>query len=729
MFVARPLFDSSCREVQPQHDRPMIDHRIASQYSSTTLMKTTTTSPPRGATTRRPPMPRPFADRDGSNQDFSESSRGSLRQSMLKRESSLTLSERKYLSELCDNGNEVEVQLAHKRLQDDDLFFDGNTIDGARRDSSSSHNIPDFSLMDNVSDPSIHDLSEHLPETSSSYGSGRRQQTLEERRRSPILGQIWRAHENGMLVTKEASRRSLFRRSTISNKRDIGIFREEMDDIKSDNNRRALSSTRKLRYSRSKSVTFKDSSEMDSSSRSLPQGRSFSRSSSIGSIPSIRPAHHIHSSSSSVSSRLPIPSPRSFSFGRASSIFSLPSLHRAHSIHSQSEFDPYFDDFVSEKKTDEALFALPIENGIQDATQILAHPPIAGRPVLLRRASTTAGEGVEVFDVPTECNIDVLSSSSFDETMSVQRVASDIFRRIEISKTFSDDSAWRMHESSGTLFDDDASWRFGEEENGDDEDGYDPWKVIEDEYVNGYGGGGTLPFKILGTSVNDVSAHPHVLSPPLMESLQAFLPVAESGDNFWMKYSLVKHGASFYTFLQQARGARNSILAIETIDGEVFGAYTSEPWRKNWNYFGNGQSFIWKMRQSRKTKSQSIFDQAHLESEIDVYPFTGVNSNVQLCLHDRLAVGGGTLDDADREDDPEIKDHEWGFGLTVTDNLLKGTSAPCLTFGSPSLSASHTDGSEFEIMNLELWTLTSCDDEDAAERLELGKLFLEQSFS
>jgi TLD len=106
-----------------------------------------------------------------------------------------------------------------------------------------------------------------------------------------------------------------------------------------------------------------------------------------------------------------------------------------------------------------------------------------------------------------------------------------------------------------------------------------------------------------------------------------------------------------------------------------------------------------------------------------------VNSNVQLCLHNRLAVGGGAIEGTDREDDPEIKDHEWGFGLTVTANMLKGTSSPCLTFGSPSLSAVHSDGSEFEIMNLELWTLTSCSDLDDAERMEHGKLFLAKSFS
>ena len=65
------------------------------------------------------------------------------------------------------------------------------------------------------------------------------------------------------------------------------------------------------------------------------------------------------------------------------------------------------------------------------------------------------------------------------------------------------------------------------------------WLVLQDEYSYGYGGLGTLPFKILGTHAGDVSAHPHVLSPPLMESLQNFLPPQISETNFWLKYSLV----------------------------------------------------------------------------------------------------------------------------------------------------------------------------------------------
>ena len=132
-----------------------------------------------------------------------------------------------------------------------------------------------------------------------------------------------------------------------------------------------------------------------------------------------------------------------------------------------------------------------------------------------------------------------------------------------------DDSSWDMHSDDG-----------GRSDN---------WNVTN-EYVNG------LDFRFLGTSADDESARPHVLSPPLRESLQAFLPFEKSGENFYLKYSLLRDGASLHSFLKRARGTKYAILAMETVDGEVFGSFTAQAWRKNWNYFGTGESFLFKMR-------------------------------------------------------------------------------------------------------------------------------------
>jgi hypothetical protein len=282
----------------------------------------------------------------------------------------------------------------------------------------------------------------------------------------------------------------------------------------------------------------------------------------------------------------------------------------------------------------------------------------------------------------------------------------------------------RVSRTDPDLEEDVMSWDMNSFEEGDRPDA---WKVLKDEYAVGYGAFGTLPFRILGTHADDERAKPHVLSPPLMESLQQFFPYVVSEDNFWLKYSLVRDGASMHTLLSYIRGARYTILALETADGEVFGSFTSQPWRKSWNYFGTGESFLWRMRQSRNSQCHSIIDQAHLESELDVYPWTGENNCVQLCTHDKIAVGGGTVASEKKDEThPDDETFSYGFGLAIERELLHGTSSHCATFSSPPLSLSHQDGSPFEIVNIEMWTMTPCETLEDAEKLELGLLFLAQ---
>lgn len=250
------------------------------------------------------------------------------------------------------------------------------------------------------------------------------------------------------------------------------------------------------------------------------------------------------------------------------------------------------------------------------------------------------------------------------------------------------------------------------------------WDVLEDEYAE-FGD----PFRILGTSANDIDCHPHVLSPPLMETLQNFFPFAVSEQNFWLKYSLVRDGASLSSLLQHIRGSKHTLIAIETVEGEVFGSFTSAPWRKGCNYYGNGESFLWRMRRSRseKDKRYSVLDQAKLESEVDVFYWTGSNDYVQYCTNDILAIGGGSIKQDDRDDSPPLTPtgKAAGFGLAINSDLLRGTSSSCATFLSPPLSKSHDNGGTFEILNIEVWTLTPFNTVAEAENQEMRTLFLE----
>lgn len=247
--------------------------------------------------------------------------------------------------------------------------------------------------------------------------------------------------------------------------------------------------------------------------------------------------------------------------------------------------------------------------------------------------------------------------------------------------------------------------------------GYNDEKWTLSEYEE-YGYDMRLEFKILGTSADDVESHPHVLSPPLMDSLFQFLPFAVSEENFWMKYSLVKDGASFFKLLQNIRSSTSTLIAIETVDGEVFGSFTSSPWRKSTSFFGSGEAFLWRMRSDRKMVCKSVIDQAQLESEIEVYPWTSDNYLVQLCTDKSIVVGGGASRKARESDDS-------GFGLFIDGQMLHGTSQHTATFDNPPLSKEHQDGSPFEIVNLEVWTLTPAMSVEEAEKIEFGRLFLE----
>lgn len=263
---------------------------------------------------------------------------------------------------------------------------------------------------------------------------------------------------------------------------------------------------------------------------------------------------------------------------------------------------------------------------------------------------------------------------------------------------------------------------------------YDAWEVLRDEYGKDFGYN-YIPsleddlddiddhrFLILGTSANDKAAHPHVLSPPMMDSLMTYFPEVIKNQNFWLKYSLVRDGASLETLIKYARASPKTLMAIETSCGNVFGSFTSDTWRYERRFYANSrESFLWRMRHSRNTKSHCLFEQAHKESEIEVFPYTGKNDMLQYCNRQsqRLAIGGGYLESNERKEGNLAEQADrFGFGLTI-DGLSHGCSSPCATYGNPCL----VDGSQksmcFKIVNLEIWTLTPCMTVDSAKKLEM----------
>jgi len=274
------------------------------------------------------------------------------------------------------------------------------------------------------------------------------------------------------------------------------------------------------------------------------------------------------------------------------------------------------------------------------------------------------------------------------------------------------------------------------------EEHYDPWMFTD---IDEQGHKRDIVVRILGTSHDDPSAQPHVLSPILMQSLQPHLPISKRGESFWLKYSLVRDGASSIAFLQRLRGSTHTLMAMETVDGEVFGAFCSQPWTIQPRYFGTGESFLWRMKHSRilengeQYHTGTLQEQAQHEAEIEVFPAVVDHQPpeqrlYQLCQQDKIAVGGGvcsTPQDFGKGDVAEMyQPEDIGFALVFDEgNLMYASSSACLTFQSPPLSKHHVDGSKFELVNLEVWALTPCLSIEEAQIMEHKRLFLKRQAS
>jgi len=201
----------------------------------------------------------------------------------------------------------------------------------------------------------------------------------------------------------------------------------------------------------------------------------------------------------------------------------------------------------------------------------------------------------------------------------------------------------------------------------------------------------------------------YALTQSLMRKMQKFFPYGKRGDSFWLQYSMIRDGASLDSLLdmvhRDSNDTRNnihSVLAIETVEGELFGAFLTNTWRRsNRQWYGGGQSFLWTTCPEASASTDDNEGSASKDKELRVFPYSFDNNYVQLCDRDRLLVGGGDGGD-------NYERYCYGFGIALEADLLSGTSCPCTTFQSPSLSKIHSDGSTFEIRNLEVWTLTPC---------------------
>eukprot|EP00980_Cylindrotheca_fusiformis_P022322 scaffold9191_cov114-Cylindrotheca_fusiformis.AAC.17 len=254
-------------------------------------------------------------------------------------------------------------------------------------------------------------------------------------------------------------------------------------------------------------------------------------------------------------------------------------------------------------------------------------------------------------------------------------------------------------------------------------DEYPPAEDGDEAHFDGWSDGESkeFPFQIIGAD-NERQLHHRVMTPTILDALRGFLPHRVSESNFWLKFSLARDGASLATLLATIRASTYTFIGVETTHGEVFGAFTGTAWRVGSKWFGNGESFLWRLKNSRLGPSKP-HEAGDSQNEIEVYPFTGYDNNVQYCTSKTIAVGGGDWYDHDCPFENEPK----GIGFMVDGDLAGGETNSCATFANPRLCKKTSLSNEFVIANLEVWSLTPFDNEDDAAQLEMQKLFMEHN--
>lgn len=218
-----------------------------------------------------------------------------------------------------------------------------------------------------------------------------------------------------------------------------------------------------------------------------------------------------------------------------------------------------------------------------------------------------------------------------------------------------------------------------------------------------------------------------LLTRALAEEIRLLVPPRlQLVDEWNLAYSLEQNGVSLATLYDKSddyRGKRGGfVLVIRDGNGGVFGAYLSDAPHPASHFYGTGECFLWRAHtlpsiptlsslplppSADTTNAQRMTTLAHTKNSnsssppiseqgsrsgtttpegirFKAFPYSGVNDYMIFCEQGYLSVGGG----------------DGHYGLWLDDNLDKGVSNSCPTFGNEPLS---DEGIKFEVLGVELW--------------------------
>ncbi|XP_068609748.1 nuclear receptor coactivator 7 [Brachionichthys hirsutus] len=153
-----------------------------------------------------------------------------------------------------------------------------------------------------------------------------------------------------------------------------------------------------------------------------------------------------------------------------------------------------------------------------------------------------------------------------------------------------------------------------------------------------------------------------------VQKLACRLPARVQGYHWRLAYSTVKNGTSLKTLYRNLADVDSPVLlVVKDMDNQVFGAFSTHPFRVSEHCYGTGETFLYSFC-----------------PEIQVYRWSGENSYFVKGNVDSLQMGGGGGQ----------------LGLWLDAELYRGTTTECATFNNQPLSAQQ----DFNIHSLEIWT-------------------------
>ena len=161
------------------------------------------------------------------------------------------------------------------------------------------------------------------------------------------------------------------------------------------------------------------------------------------------------------------------------------------------------------------------------------------------------------------------------------------------------------------------------------------------------------------------SQPPSVLSTSQQLLLRKQLPPRHRLCDWELLYSTEQHGCSLRTFHSRLAGHAGTLLVVLDSAGHIFGAYVSEEWEQRARYFGNGETFLFRVQPSFAR-----------------YDWARQNDHFVLPAADCIAFGGGGH-----------------FALYLDESLEFGSSQPSATFDNECLAGSV----QFKVVKVEVW--------------------------